>query len=136
MTATARSVSRLDGFLTSASARPADAIARDYVRAHPDVFGLDATGVARLVLRRDYVDIAGTHHLSFVQSVGGIPLVGNGLQANVTGDGQLVNLVGSPVAGLPAAAGAPGVSADKARAAAITRAAARTWPAVRRRPSP
>src|SRR5256885_5421806 len=77
LTATARSVSRLDGFLTRPSNRSADAIARDYVRSHPDVFGLDAAGVAKLVLRRDYVDIAGTHHLSYLQTVAGIPLFGN-----------------------------------------------------------
>jgi extracellular elastinolytic metalloproteinase len=119
LTATARSVSRLDGFLTGPSRRPADQIARDYVRAHPDVFGLDAAAVAKLSLRRIYVDIAGTSHLSFVQSVGGIPVFGNGVQANVARDGRLVNVVGSPVAGLPSAAGAPGISASQARTAAI-----------------
>src|SRR2546430_3222140 len=111
---------RPDGFLTRPSNRAADAIALTYVRAHPDVFGLDAAGVAKLVLRRDYVDIAGTHHLSFIQSVGGIPVFGNGLQANVARDGRLINVVGSPVASLPGASGAPGISADRARSAAIS----------------
>src|SRR5207248_8570492 len=97
LTGTARSVSRLDGFLSGASGRPADAIARDYVRAHRDVFGLDAAGVSGLTLRRDYVDIAGSHHLSYVQSVAGVPVFGNGLQANIAGDGRLINVVGSPV---------------------------------------
>jgi extracellular elastinolytic metalloproteinase len=118
LTSTARSVGRLDGFLTTPSNRPAASIALDYVRSHLDVFGLDAAGLSRLALRRDYVDIAGSHHLSFVQSVGGVPVFGNGLQANVTKNGQLINVVGSPVSSLPTAAGAPGISADKARVAA------------------
>ena len=128
LTGTARSVSRLDGFLTGASGRPADAIARDYVRAHPDVFGLDAAGVSGLTLRRDYVDIAGSHHLSYVQSVAGVPVFGNGLQANVAGDGRLINVVGSPVAGLPSGSSAPAIPADRARVAAVT--------AVRETPKP
>jgi extracellular elastinolytic metalloproteinase len=119
LTSTARSVSRLNGFLTGRSSRPATAIALDYVRSHPDVFGLDAAGVSRLSLRRDYVDIAGTHHLSYIQAVSGVPLFGNGIQANVARDGRLINVVGSPVSGLPTAAAAPGISADKARAASI-----------------
>ena len=118
LTSTARSVSRLDGFLSGPSGRPAASIALDYLRAHQEVFGLDAAGISKLVLRRDYVDIANTHHLSFIQAVGGIPVFGNGIQANVAGDGRLINVVGSPVSALPATAGAPGIAADKARAAA------------------
>ena len=51
--------------------------------------------IASLQLRRDYVENAGTHHLSFIQhrrhSVSATD------QANVTKDGRLVNVVGSPV---------------------------------------
>lgn len=120
LTATARSVQRLDGFLTGPSRAAADAIALGYVRSHPDVFGLDAAAVSRLQLRRDYVDVAGTSHLGFVQQVGGIPLFGNGVQANVARDGRLINVVGSPVAGLATGSSAPGISAPAARLAAIT----------------
>jgi hypothetical protein len=119
LTGTARSVSRLDGFLTAPSGRSAGTIALAYVRSHPDVFGLDAAGVSRLTLRRDYVDIAGTHHLSYIQTVSGIPVFGNGVQANVTKDGRLINVVGSPVASLPTAAAAPGITAAVARTDAI-----------------
>jgi len=82
LTGTARTVARLDGFLTKASRLPAPFIALNYVRANPDVFGLDGAAVDRLKLRKDYVDIAGTHHLSFIQEVGGIPVFGNGIKAN------------------------------------------------------
>src|SRR5262245_56727708 len=83
LTSTARAVGRLDGFLTGPSAKPATTVALDYVAANPDVFGLDADAISRLVLRRDYVDIDGGHHLSYLQHIGGIPVFGNGLQANV-----------------------------------------------------
>jgi extracellular elastinolytic metalloproteinase len=130
LTSTARSVSRLDGFLTMPSRQPAATIALDYVRGHQDVFGLDAAAVARLVLRRDYVDIADTHHLSFIQSFGGVPVFGNGVQANVAKDGQLINVVGSPVSSQPGAAGAPGISADRARVAATATVEATAKPAT------
>src|SRR5215468_7236481 len=71
LTGTARTVAKLDGFLTSASRKPAPFVALDYVRAHLDVFGLDAAAVDRLKLRNDYKDISGTHHLSFLQVIGG-----------------------------------------------------------------
>ncbi|HEY7043694.1 MAG TPA: M36 family metallopeptidase, partial [Nocardioidaceae bacterium] len=65
--------------------------------------GLTQRDIAGLRLARNYVDIAGTHHLSYVQYAGGVPLFGNGLQANVTRDGRLLSLGGSPVSGLHAA---------------------------------
>src|SRR5262245_47526269 len=116
LTGTARAVQRLDGFLTGPSAATAQLIALAYVRSHPDVFGLSAAEVSRLQLRKDYVDIAGTHHLSFIQAVSGVPVFGNGLKANVARNGRLINVVGSPIAALPTgAAAAPGGSAVRAR---------------------
>ena len=118
LTGTARSVSRLDGFLTPPDPRPAPTIVLDYVQAHPDVFGLDAAAIARLTLRRDYRDIAGTHHVSFIQTVDDIPVFGNGIQGNVARGGRLINVIGSPVAALPSSAGAPAIGAEAARASA------------------
>ena len=37
------------------------------------------------------------HHLSWQQYSGGLPLFGNGLQANVTKDGRLISVLGAPV---------------------------------------
>ena len=104
LTGTPRQVSRLDGMLTGPSRASAKSVALGYVRAHADVFGLSATDLAQLELARDYVDIAGIHHLAFVQKVDGVPLFGNGLEANVTKDGRLINVTGSPVPGLHAPA--------------------------------
>ncbi len=102
-TRTPRVVARLDGFLTAPSSAPAAAIARGYLLRQAAVFRLGPQDVAALDLRRDYVSIDGTHHLSFVQSVDGVPVFGNGVRVNVTRDGRIVNVLDAPVAGLPAA---------------------------------
>jgi hypothetical protein len=116
LTNTPRTIAKLDGFLTAPSKKAAKDVALGYVAAHQDVFGLSAADLSALTLRRDYVDIAGTHHLSFIQTVGGIPVFDNGLQANVAKNGQLINLNGAPVAGVRNASLAPAtVTADKAR---------------------
>ena len=99
LTGTPRQVARLDGFLTGPSRKPAVRIALDYLKAHADVFGVDPAAVK---LRRDYVDVAGTHHLSFLQQVGSVPVFGNGIRADVARDGALVQMTGSPVRQMPA----------------------------------
>jgi hypothetical protein len=114
-TGTPRRVAKLDGFLTGPSRKkPAD-IALAYVRAHADLFG----DLAGLTLRQDYVDIDGTHHLSFQQVADGVPVFGNGLKAHVTRDGRLVQVDGSPLRSLPATAGTARLSAAGARSAAV-----------------
>jgi hypothetical protein len=118
-TGTPRRVARLDGYLTAASKRKPAAIALDYVAAHADVFGLDAKALAGLTLRQDYVDVAGTHHLSFVQAVDGVPVFGNGLKAHVAEDGRLIQIDGSPLRSLPSTAGSAELSAAGARAEAV-----------------
>jgi extracellular elastinolytic metalloproteinase len=118
-TGTPRRVARLDGYLTAPSRKKPATVALDYVAAHADVFGLDAKAVAGLTLRKDYVDITGVHHLSFVQAVGGVPVFGNGLKAHVAKDGRLIQVDGSPVRTLPASVGGATLSAAGARAAAL-----------------
>lgn len=118
VTGTLRFVGRLDGFLTGASARPAADIALDYVRAHLTAFGLSESDLQTFRLRQDYVDILGTHHLSWVQRVGGVEAFPNGLKANVTSSGQLINLSGSPAAGLSAPVASARLGATAAIAAA------------------
>ncbi|MDY7086659.1 MAG: M36 family metallopeptidase [Actinomycetota bacterium] len=118
-TGTPRRVAKLDGFLTGPSRKKPAKIAFDYIKAHPEVFGIDAAGLATLELRQDYVDIAGTHHLSWVQVADGVPVFGNGLKAHVAKDGRLVQVDGSPLKSLPSSAGAAKLSATAARAAAV-----------------
>ena len=109
---------RLDGFLTGASGASAQSIALGYVQRNRDAFGLDAAAFGSLSLARDYVSIDGTHHLSFVQAIGGVTVFGNGLKANVTADGRLINVVGSPLGDLSTATSSPAISAGQAVAAA------------------
>jgi Zn-dependent metalloprotease len=119
LTATPRSVGRTDGFLSGPSKAAASSVALGYVGKHPDVFGLTSAEESKLSLRRDYVDIAGTHHLSWIQQVGGVPVFGNGLQANVAADGRLISVLGSPVKNLSAPGGSASVTASGARDKAI-----------------
>ncbi len=123
LTGTPRAVARLDGFLTGPSKAAPAAIALAYARANAAVVGLDAAALANLKLARDYVSIDGTHHLYFLQTVNGVPVFGNGLRANLTADGRLINLLGAPVADLTANTTTPAISA--ARAVAIARAEVR-----------
>ncbi len=118
-TGTPRRVARLDGFLTATSKQKPAAIALDYVRAHADLFGLDSAALAGLSLRKEYVDIEQTHHLSFVQTINGVPVFGNGLKAHVAKDGRLIQVDGSPLKSLSAIGGAAKLTAAGARAAAV-----------------
>ena len=114
---TLRFVGRLDGFLTGPSARPAEAVALDYVREHRVAFGLSDSDIGTFHLRRDYVDILGTHHLSWVQRVD-VEAFPNGLKANVTRAGRLINVSESPAAGLEAPTAAAQLDASAAIVAA------------------
>jgi extracellular elastinolytic metalloproteinase len=120
-TGTARQVAKLDGYLTPADDQdPADVV-RQYLRAHPDVFGLSAAQADALTLRKQYTDVAGIRHLSFVQSVDGVPVFGNGVKANISRDGRLISVLGSPVRNLPTAGLAPAkVSGAQARRTALS----------------
>ncbi|MFK4083025.1 M36 family metallopeptidase [Kribbella sp. NPDC020789] len=118
-TGTPAQVTKLDGFLTGRSGKKATEVALGYIKAHPEVFKLGTADLATLKLRKDYVDDLGTHHIFWSQVVDGIEVFGNGLKANVTKNGQLISVMGSPVSGLTSQAqarsAAPSVSAGKAR---------------------
>jgi extracellular elastinolytic metalloproteinase len=129
LTSTPRVVGRTDSFLTGSTSASAASVALGYVSANAGVFGLTAGDLASLQLARDYVDIGGTHHLSWMQSASGIPLFGNGLQANVTRDGRLINVLGSPVSALSAPSTSPGLNASQAIAAARADTDAKIFPA-------
>ncbi|WP_181772835.1 M36 family metallopeptidase [Amycolatopsis pittospori] len=111
LTGTPRVLARTDGFLTGPSTKSPRDIVLNYLREQEGLVGLSAADTANLNLRKDYVDVEGTHHLSFTQAVGGIPLFGNGLKAHVTKDGKLIQLDGSPARGLPASLGQAALAA-------------------------
>ena len=118
LTGTLRMVGRLDGYLTARSARPARAVAMGFVRSNLAGFGLTRADLKTFRLRQDYVDIAGVHHISWTQSKRGVQVFHNGLRANVTSDGRLLNITGSPVHALRVASTVPGIGSDEAISAA------------------
>ena len=129
-TGTPRVIARLDGFLTRPSARPPARVAIDFVADNLDAFGLNPGDLKTLVLVRDYVDIEGTHHLSWIQERHGIRAFDNGLRASVTADGKLVTVSGSPAHGLgDGAAAVPSLSSSAAigRARTTVGAPAEAW---------
>ncbi|RSN45888.1 hypothetical protein DMC64_14130 [Amycolatopsis sp. WAC 04197] len=111
LTGTPRVLARTDGFLTGPSGRSPRDIVLNYLRDKEGLVGLSAADTAKLNLRKDYVDVEGTHHLSFTQSVGAVPVFGNGLKAHVAKDGRLIQLDGAPVRDLPASLGAATLAA-------------------------
>lgn len=118
-TGTARQVAKLDGYLTTPSDDSPGDIVRDYLRAHPDVFGLSDAQVHDLTLRKQYTDVAGIHHLSFLQSVDGVPVFGNGVKANVSRDGRLISVLGAPVTKLPSTLARARITGTQARDTAV-----------------
>ena len=132
-TGTLRFVGRLDGFLTRRSDRTAASIALRYVSRHLDAFGLRRGDLRTLHLRKRSVDIGGTRHLSWVQRAGGLTVFGQGLRANVTADGRLINVTGGPVAGLRAPSEAVRLGAGAAIATARASAGAAVAPERRDR---
>ncbi|MGZ4450171.1 MAG: M36 family metallopeptidase [Nocardioides sp.] len=101
-TGTVRVLENLDGFLTGPSSASAPHVALSYVRAHRAALGLTSSDFSTFSLHRDYRDIAGIHHLSWTQTVGGSPVFGHGLSAAVDKRGRLLMVGGSPVSQAPA----------------------------------
>ena len=119
ITATPRIVAKVNGYLTGKSTHSPQKVALSYVRHHRGVFHLNRHEIGNLRLRHDYRDIAGTHHLSFVQTVRGIPAFGSGLRAHVDRHGRLIQVDGSPAGKLPSRMPAAKMSPTQARNAAV-----------------
>ena len=118
LTGTVSDAGRTDGFLTGPSNAAASSIALDYVTKNASALGLSSDGLRALSLRQDYVSIDGTHHLSYVQKINGVPVFGDGLKVNVTRDGQVINVVGSPLAGTAVETASPTIDSGQAIAQA------------------
>ena len=127
-TGTARVVGRLDGTLTGPSTSPAASVAMGWVRRNLTALGLDHRDLRTFHLARDYVDIDGTHHLSWMQSVNGIRAFDNGLLASVTADGRLIDVSGSPAHGLGRTTDGPVIALDAAISRARTAMGANATP--------
>ena len=114
-----RMVGRLNGFLTPASKADPPDIALGYVRANRAAFGLSAADLSNLVLVRRATSVGGLQRLFWQQRVQGVPALDSGLRANLTADGRLINIAGSPVSGLQSVRVTPRLTAGQARVAAL-----------------
>ena len=95
-----RAVVRLGGFLSGPSAAAPQAVALGYVRRHRAELGVTTEQLRSLDPATDYVDIVGTHHLAWTQSVHGIRVFHAGLRAAVSNDGRLVTVTGPLASGM------------------------------------
>ncbi len=120
VTATVRSLTRRDGYLSAPASGSARSIALSYVRGHLDTVGLTQDDLSTLSFRKEYVDPLGIRHVSWTQSVDGVEVFGNGLEVKVTRDGRVLSVQGAPVSGLRS------LAADASTAAAVDAAEART----------
>lgn len=120
LTLTPRNLTMTDGYLTGASSAKPDAVVMGYVRSHLATLGLTSADLATFHLRDSYQDVAGIHHLSWTQQAGGLQVFGNGLKANLTKDGRIISIQGSPVAGLTS------LAAKAPTAASVDASGART----------
>jgi extracellular elastinolytic metalloproteinase len=116
-TATPRAIGRLDGFLTGPSKAAGRDVAFGYVRARPELFGLDAGDLTALELVRHYT-AGGIEQLAWAQTYEGIPAIDTSLTANLTEDGRLINLLGGPRPDLAVSSIEPAVGATAAYASA------------------
>ena len=78
-------------------------MALDYLRRHREELGVTTEQLRSLDPATDYVDIVGTHHLSWTQSVHGIRVFHAGLRAAVSNDGRLVTVTGPLASGISGA---------------------------------
>jgi Fungalysin metallopeptidase (M36)/Bacterial Ig-like domain (group 3) len=107
------------GYLTGPSADSPEAVARAYLAAHPDVFHLDAAGLASLVVDSQATTPAnGVTQLVLAQQDAGRAVFGSSLLFSIDAQGRMLTMGGAYYPGLSAAA-QPAIPA----AAAVTGAA-------------
>lgn len=118
LTRTPRLVAKLNGFLTPASSRSPRSIGMNYLKTNLTAFGLTSRDLATLRFDHDYVDVEGGHHLTWVQESGGLVTFDNGLKVNLTSDGRVIDVTGSPVHGLRTSSAQTSISVATALSAA------------------
>src|SRR4051812_10807526 len=113
-TGTPALVGRTDGFLSAPTDDgPATAVL-DYLRAHADVFRLDAGDLDALTLADRYGTPDGVTHLRWEQDYRGIPAIDSQLEADVAPGGRIVDVAGAPRADLSVPSTEPLVSREQA----------------------
>jgi hypothetical protein len=112
-TGTPARVANRNGFLAGPAQGRARDIALSYVRRNASAFGVDGNDLDGVRVDREY-RWHGIRHVQMRQVRDGLPVLDAGVAANVTGDGRLINVVGSPAADPGASSTAPAVGAADA----------------------
>ncbi|TWG28073.1 Zn-dependent metalloprotease [Micromonospora palomenae] len=98
---TPRTIRKDGGWLTGPRSGNAIAVARSFIDANRDAFGLTAVDVASLTVVRDHELVGtGTHVVNFAQTYAGLPAVRGGrLGVAVTSDGKVLSYAGNSARG-------------------------------------
>ncbi len=86
-----KTVVNLDGVLTSPRSGSPDAIARDFLAEHSELFGLSVDEVANLHVTMDNLDAeSGTTYLKYEQMVGSLPVFDSEIGVTISASGEVV----------------------------------------------
>ncbi|PZF91884.1 M36 family metallopeptidase [Micromonospora deserti] len=98
---TPRTIRKDGGWLAGPRSGDPVAVARSFIDAHRDAFGLTAADVAALTVVRDHELVGtGTHVVNFAQTYAGLPAVRGGrLGVTVARDGRVLSYAGTSARG-------------------------------------
>ena len=135
-TGAVRFLGRTDGYLSAPSAARPEQVARRWVRARRGVLGLRAADLRSFALASSYRAPNGVTRLIFRQRFRGIPAIDSSLRVNVTRDGRVLNVGGSPRPALRVASVVPALGPEAAFRAAARGVGAAAVPALERLSGP
>src|SRR3954470_16677800 len=113
-TGTPRMLGRLNGTLTAPSSGSPEAIADAYVRAHLPELGLTSADLDTLSAPSEETSPSGLTEVRYEQSADGIPSANTSLRVNVTSDGRVLSVLGSPAHDMDVASTTPALDAGEA----------------------
>src|SRR4051794_25998254 len=113
-TGTPRMLAKLDGTLTGPSSASPTEIADAYVRSHLSDLGLTTSDLDTLAASTATTAPSGITEVRWAQSVDGIPSANTELRVNVTRDGRVLNVLGSPAHDMDVASTTPALDAGEA----------------------
>ena len=125
-------LAKRDGYLTGPQTASPRRIALDYLDSHRAAFGLGGGDLSGFELTRSYRSASGTTHLQWRQTYRGIPAFDEGLRANVSADGRLINIGGAPRPDLAVDSTTPRIGRAEALHVVAASASARVGPGVKR----
>src|SRR3954447_2344274 len=113
-TGTPRVLGRLNGTLTGPSADSPTEIADAYVRAHLSDLGLTTSDLDTLAASTATTAPSGITEVRWAQAVDGIPSANTELRVNVTRDGRVLSVLGSPAHDMDVDSTTPAIDAGEA----------------------